>query len=163
MKRNRILIGLIIIFSSISFVLNAPQPNPTTDSTLGPKERSIIGIAALTAKGDLVKLKTELNVGLNAGLTINQIKEAIVHLYAYAGFPRSIRELQIFMTILDERKANGIVDVVGAIPTVIDDELGKYERGKEILEELTGSDLLGPGKYDRKFVYQDRSGVRKYT
>ncbi|WP_294082451.1 carboxymuconolactone decarboxylase family protein, partial [Proteiniphilum sp. UBA5384] len=82
-------------------------------------------------------LKTELNAGLEAGLTVNQIKEALVHLYAYCGFPRSIRGLQTFMEVLDERKANGITDELGADASPINDDGNKYERGKKILGELT--------------------------
>src|SRR3546814_4809672 len=90
-------------------------------------------MAASTATGDLSTLKAELIRGLEAGLTVNQIREAIVHLYAYAGFPRSIRGLQTFMTVLDERKAKGINDVMGADALPIDDKRSKYDRGKAIL------------------------------
>jgi alkylhydroperoxidase/carboxymuconolactone decarboxylase family protein YurZ len=143
MKRNKIIIGLVILSSLISSVLNA-QSHQNASETLSPKEQSIIGIAAFTAKGDLSTLKTELNAGLEAGLTVNQIKEVIVHLYAYAGFPRSIRGLQTFMTVLDERQAKGIQDVVGAEASLINDEHSKYDRGKAILEELTGVSEIGP-------------------
>jgi len=108
-----------------------------TNQALSPKEQSIISIAALTAKGDLSDLKTELNTGLETGLTINQIKEELVHLYAYCGFPRSIRGLQTFMEVLDERKTKGIIDVLGAETSPIQDNRSKYERGKKVIEKLT--------------------------
>lgn len=44
-------------------------------------------IAAFTANGDLPKLKTVLHEGLDAGLTVNEIKEVLIQLYAYTGFP----------------------------------------------------------------------------
>lgn len=134
--KNIIGIALFIALSFTSFMLKAQQ-NPNKNMGLSPKEQSLISIAATTGKGDLSKLKTELNDGLEAGLTINQIKEALVHVYAYAGFPRSIRGLQTFMDILDERKAKGINDVPGAEASPINDERSKYERGKAILGELT--------------------------
>ena len=102
------------------------------------KQQSIVPIAAYTAKGELQQLKSALNKGLDVGLTINEINEIIVHLYAYCGFPRSIRGLQTFMEVLDERKAKGITDEKGAEATPINTELSKYERGKENLEKLTG-------------------------
>src|SRR5690606_22835092 len=77
-------------------------------------------------------------------LTINEIKESMVHLYAYAGFPRSIRGLQTFMSILDEREAKGIKDEHGPEATPINDDRDKYERGVETLYELTGSDWSKP-------------------
>jgi hypothetical protein len=91
----------------------------------------------LTAKGDLDKLKTALNTGLENGLTINEIKEALVHTYAYCGFPRSIRGLQAFMEVMDERRGKGTNDNVGKEASKIDETGSKYERGKKILGELT--------------------------
>ena len=114
------------------------------DKELSPLEQSIIPIAAYTAKGDLSKLKPALNAGLDKGLTINQIKEVIVHLYAYCGFPRSIRGLQTFMEVLDERKAKGINDIPGAEASPIQDARSKYERGRDILGKLTGTPQDGP-------------------
>ncbi len=129
-------IGFLVVLGSFSCNLIA-QNNPKNSTTLSPTEQSIIAIAALTAKGDLATLKTELNAGLEAGLTINQIKEVIVHLYAYCGFPRSIRGLQTFMEVLNERKVKGIQDVLGAEASPINQDGIKYERGKKILGELT--------------------------
>ena len=108
------------------------------NTNLTAKQQHIIKIAAFTATGDLVSLQKALSDGLDAGLTINQIKEVLVHLYAYCGFPRSIRGLQTFMTVLDQRKAKGIVDVKGAEAAAITSQRSKYERGKEILGNLTG-------------------------
>lgn len=115
-----------------------------SEQNLSMKQQAIVRIAAVTGKGDLSKLQTELNAGLDAGLTINQIKETLMHVYAYAGFPRSLRGLQTFMTVVDRRKANGIEDVRGAEASAIRDEGSKYERGKAILEELSGVPETGP-------------------
>jgi len=127
------LLLLIMALSSFSFT----RKNMNEDAKLSPTEHSIISIAALTAKGELSTLKTELNAGLEAGLSVNQIKEVLVHLYAYCGFPRSIRGLQTFMQVLDERKAKGITDKIGADASPIKEEPDKYERGKKVLGELT--------------------------
>lgn len=138
----RILMGLTII-SCLSDSLHA-QGKVEPDKSLTAKQQRIIPIAVYTAQGELQNLKTALNQGLDAGVTINEIKEIIVHLYAYCGFPRSIRGLQTFMEVLDERKAKGINDETGAGVSPINDELSKYERGKKNLEELTGNPTTGP-------------------
>ncbi len=114
------------------------QSKSESNLALTIKQQNIVPIAACTATGDLENLKTALNEGLGAGLTVNEIKEVLVHLYAYCGFPRSIRGLQTFMQVLDERKAKGIDDVTGAEATPITDKRSKYERGRDILEKLTG-------------------------
>jgi 4-carboxymuconolactone decarboxylase len=120
------------------------KAQPQDKLLLSAKEQSLVSIASTTAKGDLSELETELNSGLETGLTVNQIKEAIVHIYAYAGFPRSIRGLQTFMSVLEKRKANGIHDHLGEEASPINDDRHKYERGKAVLEELTGTIETGP-------------------
>lgn len=42
------------------------------------------------------------------------------------------------MTVLDERKTKGIIDEKGIEASPINDQRSKYERGKAILEKLTG-------------------------
>lgn len=128
----------------ISFNQLYAQNQMNQPATLSTKQQSIVVIAALTAKGDLQKLQPALNSGLDAGLTINETKEVLVHLYAYCGFPRSIRGLQTLMTVLDERKKRGITDKPGKEATPITSTGSKYERGKKVLEQLTGQPETGP-------------------
>jgi alkylhydroperoxidase/carboxymuconolactone decarboxylase family protein YurZ len=111
---------------------------------LSTKQQHMIPIAAYTSKGELQLLKPALNEGLDAGLSVNEIKEVLVHLYAYCGFPRSIRGLQTFMEVLEEREAKGIRDEKGADASPISDEPSKYDRGKKNLEELIGRPITGP-------------------
>jgi len=129
---NKILLIAMLVMAGN---LNAGQP--AAENPLSPQQQSLIAIAALTAKGDLDKLKPALNTGLATGLTVSEIREALVHVYAYCGFPRSIRGLQTFMQVLDERKAKGMADAVGKDASPIDGRESKYERGKKILEQLT--------------------------
>jgi 4-carboxymuconolactone decarboxylase len=132
-----------IFFTALMFCISCfsnhvdAQEMASDNKRLNEKEKSIIIISSLTAKGDLDKLKTGLQKGLEAGLTVNEIKEVLVHLYAYCGFPRSIRGLQTFMEVLNERKAKGINDSTGREASVINEGNNKYERGKKILSELT--------------------------
>ncbi|WP_426791694.1 carboxymuconolactone decarboxylase family protein [Sphingobacterium sp. WOUb80] len=130
---RKLLLGLCLILSSMLYAGQYTEKDP-----LNNKEKSLVRIAATAAKGDLAGLKDVLNNGLDDGLTINQIKEGIIHLYAYAGFPRSIRGLQTLMAVLEERKAKGINDRTGADASPIRNDQTKYDRGKAILEQLTG-------------------------
>lgn len=119
------------------------QQKIAMEKPLSSKQQSVVAISAFTAKGDLSQLQKALNEGLNAGLTINEMKEAIIHLYAYCGFPRSIRGLQTFITVLNERKTKGIEDVMGAEASPINDKRSKYERGKANLDSLLGAPQNG--------------------
>ena len=139
-----LVLALIVMF--YLFTNTAGVQNNRLDDSLTSQQQSIITIASLTAKGDLDNLENALANGLDNGLTVNQIKEVLVHLYAYCGFPRSIRGLQAFIEVLDQRKAKGITDNQGAEASPIIDERSKYDRGKEILEELVKTSLDGPKK-----------------
>ena len=112
--------------------------------TLSIRQQRIVAIAATTAQGDLENLKTSLARGLDNGMTVNEIKEVLVHAYAYCGFPRSLRALQTFMEVLDERKAQGITDAVGREASPVADEQDKYTRGAELLEKLSGAPADAP-------------------
>jgi 4-carboxymuconolactone decarboxylase len=131
-----VLTALIFFISFFSNHSNAQQMT-SDNKSLNEKEKSIIIISSLAAKGDLDKLKTGLQDGLDAGLNVNEIKEVLVHLYAYCGFPRSIRGLQTFMEVLKDRVAKGTNDTTGKVASVSNTESSKYERGKKVLGELT--------------------------
>ena len=108
---------------------------------LSTEQKSMAAIAVLTAKSDWEGLKPELSLALDNGLTVHQIKEELVHLYAYVGFPKSIMGLRTFLTVLDERKAIGIVDTWGKAASAIHNTEPKYDRGKKVLEKLTQQPL----------------------
>ncbi len=134
MKKINILYMLMIaVLFSFSNQLKAQN----MENSLNAKQQKIVTIAANTAIGNLDILKKELNAGLDAGLTIKQIKEVLVQMYAYAGFPRSLQGINTFMAVLDERKAKGINDLEGAEASPITDTRDKYTRGREVLEKLT--------------------------
>ena len=122
------------------------QETQTNFNALEQRHQHIVAISSFTAKGDLEQLKNALNEALNAGLSINEIKEVLVHLYAYCGFPRSIQGLNTLMAVLEMRKAQSITDNPGQSATSIADTLSKYERGKKVLQDLTGQPQITPPK-----------------
>ena len=134
-----------ILIIGLLFNINLLDVNAQdSQSTLSASQKSMISISALTAKGDLAQLKKALAAGLDSGLSIIKIKESIVHTYAYCGFPRSIRGLQTFMEVLDERKSKGINDIEGDPASPISETKSKYERGRDNLEKLSGAPKDAP-------------------
>lgn len=109
---------------------------------LNPKQESIVSISALTANGDLASLHKAINEGLNSGLTVSEIKEVIVQMYAYAGFPRSLNALHTFMDVLKERKQKSINDAPGKTASPYPNK-SKLEFGTDNQTRLVGVPVKG--------------------
>ena len=116
-------------------------------AALNDREQGIIPIAAFTASGDLERLKPALADGLAKGLTVNEIKEVLVQMYAYSGFPRCLNGLGTFTALLEERKAQGIRDEIGREATPIPADTDVRARGKAIQTQVSGREVKG-GVFD---------------
>lgn len=142
MKVIKGIVALSVFTISITIHMNAQQTT-SDNATLTKKELSIVSIAAFTANGDLTQLCSALNVGLDAGLTINETKEILVQLYAYAGFPRSLNALNTLMSVLDERKNKGIKDEQGKTAAPYPSGKTKLQFGTENQTKLVGQPVKG--------------------
>jgi 4-carboxymuconolactone decarboxylase len=135
---------LAVIFASMFSFAAISEAQTVKNEGLNAKQQSIVTIAAFTAKGDMEKLKTALNEGLNAGLTVNEIKEILVQMYAYAGFPRSLNAIHTFMAVMDERKAKGIRDEMGKEASPLPAGMNKDEYGAKVRARLAGQEVIPP-------------------
>lgn len=144
MRKSKFLKWIFFLALTASLIKMKAQQNELPGTGLPPQQQGLIKISALTAIGNLESLKIELNKSLDAGITVNEIKEALVQLYAYCGFPRSLNGINTFKTVLDERKARGITDKTGKDIIVSNDTKDKYEQGRKVLEELTKTAQLKP-------------------
>lgn len=114
------------------------------NTPLTTKQLNLIPIAAFMATGDLEQLKPALVKGLEAGLTVNELKEALAHQYAYVGFPRSLNGLLTFKSLLEQRQQQNIKDTLGAAPSTTASDTNYYQLGTETLGYLTNSPAEKP-------------------
>lgn len=71
------------------------------------KSREIATVAALTALGNCApQLKVHLNAALNVGCNEEELKEVIIQMSVYAGFPAALNGMFAFKEVLAERMAN---------------------------------------------------------
>jgi 4-carboxymuconolactone decarboxylase len=113
------------------------------DRGLTARQQSIAVIAAFTAAGDVSRLERALNGGLDAGLTVNEIKEILVQMYAYAGFPRSLNGITTFMGVVQNREAEGITDAAGREASPLPADKSSVELGTENQTRLLGGPATG--------------------
>ena len=112
------------------------------NNSLTKRQQEIIPIAAYAAAGNLEKLKTAINNGLNGELSLNDIKEIVVQMYAYTGFPRSINAINTSLAVTNNRQDNSYK--TGEEAKIVP-ESNKYQKGKENVETLFGkSDAKAP-------------------
>ncbi len=134
------LFSLLIMVSLLTpaLAIGSEENKMEKNQALSQRQQSIIPIAAFTADGDMDRLKPALNQGIDAGLTVNEIKEVLVHLYAYTGFPRSLNALSAFMEVMDQRKAKDIKDTIGKEASPVPLDFDKDEYGAKVRAKLAG-------------------------
>ena len=134
---------LVLILAAFSGIAAVSEAQTVKNEGLNAKQEGIVTIAAFTAKGDSDKLKEALNEGLDSGLTVNEIKEILVQMYAYTGFPRSLNGIGAFMSVMEERQKKGIKDEPGREPSPLPANKSRLELGTEIQTKLIGSPASG--------------------
>jgi 4-carboxymuconolactone decarboxylase len=68
------------------------------------KSREIATVAALTALGNCQpQLKVHLQPALNVGCSADEIKEVILQMSVYAGFPAALNAMLAFKEVLQEK------------------------------------------------------------
>lgn len=100
------------------------------------KSKEIAVVAALTAMGNAQpQLKVHINGALNTGTSINELKEVILQMSGYSGFPSSINAMNILKDVLAERKKQGIHDEIGKTASKIN-HVDRLKLGEDELSQL---------------------------
>ncbi|WP_260141720.1 carboxymuconolactone decarboxylase family protein [Elizabethkingia anophelis] len=116
------------------------------------KSKEIAVVAALTAMANArPQLKVHLNGALNTGSSVSEIKEVILQMSVYSGFPGSINAMNALREVLTERQKQGIKDEDGKTASKIN-KISRLESGEKELSKL---DNLQVGKL--KYAYNDFS------
>ena len=116
------------------------------------KERELITVICLTVIQCLPQLRAHINAALNIGNTPLEVREAIYTCFNFIGFPRTLNALEVFNTIMKEKKINLPLENG---KTIKDEE--RFEKGLEIQKPLFGDALdkmleSVPGKIGEKYA-----------
>ena len=99
-------------------------------------------IACDEAKGDLVALESAIHNGLEAELTVSQIKEALSQLYAYTGFPRSLNALGVLQNVVESPgkalKSKDKRVIMGEDASPLSDDYDALKEGTRVQTQLVG-------------------------
>ena len=130
--RRRSLLPLLVI---LMFLFPLLQAGNSPAKGLDGRQQSMVLVE---------RLRPALGQALDAGLTINEVKEILTHLYAYIGFPRSLNGLQVFMEVLEQRRARGITDAEGKAASPLPSTLDRDAYGARVRADLAGQKEIQP-------------------
>ncbi len=86
------------------FVIEFPFGDIYSRSGLDLKSREIATVAALTAMGNCQpQLKVHINAALNVGCTEEEVKEVVLQMAGYAGFPAALNGMFVVKEVLAGR------------------------------------------------------------
>jgi 4-carboxymuconolactone decarboxylase len=71
-------------------------------SQLSPRDRSLITCAALVTSGSLEQLRGHLGRARQNGLTETELKEMIIHLAFYAGWPHAMSAIWMARELFED-------------------------------------------------------------
>lgn len=101
------------------------------------KSKGIAVVSALTAMGAAQpQLKVYINEALNTGSSINELKEVILQMSVYSGFPSSIYGMNALKEVLNERQEQGINETVGKTATTDSVLTDRFKKGEQELLQL---------------------------
>lgn len=75
MRKKAIALLAVLAAWTLGFAALSEAQKMDSNQGLSPKQQGMVTIAAFTANGGIDKLKTALHAGLDAGLTVNEVKE----------------------------------------------------------------------------------------
>jgi 4-carboxymuconolactone decarboxylase len=70
--------------------------------SLSKRDRSLVTVAALTAMGKTDQLKFHLGFARRNGVTDEELKEALLHLAFYAGWPNGLGATSVLKSLVEE-------------------------------------------------------------
>ena len=134
----------IVVTAAIALIACSSKPTTQTDKNMNTlsfnQEQAALmsAIACNEAKADYTALAQAIDRGLDAGLTVSQVKEALSHLYAYTGFPRSLNALGTLQKVLEQRKAAGKATEEGVEASPLPGHFDALKQGTEVQTKLSG-------------------------
>jgi 4-carboxymuconolactone decarboxylase len=74
------------------------------------RSRQIATVAALTALGNApVQLRAHIDIALNVGCTRDEIREVIIQMAVYAGFPAALNGMAAAKEVFGARDGKGLI------------------------------------------------------
>ena len=139
MKHKLMIIATAVVLTACNSKTETKTPKEMNQLSFNTEQAvSMAAIACNEAKADYAALVQAINEGLDAGLTVSQVKEALSQLYAYTGFPRSLNALGTLQKVVDQRHAEGKTTLEGEDASPLPSDYDALKQGTEVQTQVTG-------------------------
>jgi 4-carboxymuconolactone decarboxylase len=120
---------------------------------LGPRDRSIITLAALIARNQTIEMPYHVNLALDNGVKPSEISEIITHLAFYAGWANAMATVAIAKDVFAKRKI-GTDQLTASGPLLPLDETAEAQRATRVGEQF-GQLFPGIVQYTTDVLFRD--------
>lgn len=127
----------LIIIAMLIFI--AGNIKAQENMNMKTRQQCLVTIGAQGAKGDIAALDGAIDAALDNVLTVNEIKEALSQLYAYAGFPRSLNALSTLQTVMKRRDVEHREYETGREATSLPEGYNALAEGTRVQTQLSGA------------------------
>lgn len=87
----------------VKFTIEYGYADVFSRDNIDKKYRQIANIASLTAIGNTQQLKFHIHAALNIGITVDEVKEIILLLSVFAGFPSAVNGITVLKDLLNSK------------------------------------------------------------
>jgi 4-carboxymuconolactone decarboxylase len=121
---------------------------------LGMRDRSLVTLAALIAKGQIIEMRFYINRALDSGVKPGELSETITHLAFYSGFPSAMAAVAVAKDVFAERKI-GADQLPAVSPRLLPlDEESEANRATSV-GQLFGATAPGVVQYTTDLLFRD--------
>jgi 4-carboxymuconolactone decarboxylase len=93
-----------IVAPALEKYAQGPLAGPWKRPGLTPRDRSIVTIAALIARNQMIEMPYYINLALDSGVKPHEISEVITHLAFYSGWANAVSAVTVVKDVFASRK-----------------------------------------------------------
>jgi 4-carboxymuconolactone decarboxylase len=121
---------------------------------LAPRDRSLVTLAALIARGDAIELPLYLDRALEHGVTPAEISEVITHLAFYAGWSHAMSAVAVTRRVFAQRHVRPEQLPAASSPLLPMDEVAEAQRADRVQQSF-GSLAPGLVRYTTDVLFRE--------
>ncbi len=121
---------------------------------LAPRDRSIVTLAALIARGQTIEMPYHFNLALDNGVKPREISELVTHLAFYTGWANAMSAVAVAKDVFAARGIGADQLAAAAVTPLPLDEAAEAQRATRV-EEQFGATFPGVVQYTTDVLFRD--------